>query len=200
MIHAFVYRAVCFTCYVIFKLFYRIEVRGVENIPDGPAIIAPNHISYLDPPIVGATCPKQIHYLANAYLFKNPIFGRFIAYVNSHPVKTEAQDTQALKMVLRLLHEGHKVLVFPEGTRSLDGKLQPLKLGCAMMAIHAHCPIVPVRIEGAHEIWPRERKMPYLSGKLIVTYEKPLYPEMVEAASKKEAQILLTKELEKRLH
>lgn len=199
MIHGFLYRLVCNIIYLILRIFYKIEVRGVENIPDGPAIIAPNHISYLDPPIVGSTCPKEIHYLANARLFRNSLFGRFIGYLNSHPVNTAANDTKALKMVIQLLQQGHKVLIFPEGTRSYNGKLQPLKLGCAMMSLHTDCPIIPVRIEGAYEIWPRHQKRPNRRGKLLVSYEKPIYPQTIEATSKKEAQALLTQELERRL-
>lgn len=191
------YWFICYLCYLLFRMFYRIEVRGAENIPKGAAIIAPNHVSYLDPPIVGATSPREIHFLANARLFRNRYFGWLIRNLNAHPVNTQSQDTQALKMVLHLLHEGRRVLIFPEGLRSSDGNLKPFKLGCAMLSLHTGAPIIPVYIDGSYAIWPRDQKRPKLKGKLRVTYGPPLFPPKLASGSKKEAQMSLSKELER---
>lgn len=194
-----IYWFTSFLSYSLFKIFYRMEIVGNKNIPDRSAIIAPNHISYLDPAIIGATSPREVHFLANVRLFNNRLFGWYITQLNSHPVNPAANDTQAVKKILHLLGEGKRVMVFPEGTRSVDGKLQPLKLGCAMLSIHSQSPIIPALIEGAYEIWPKNQKRPNLTGKIKITYGSPIYPDQIQASSKKEAQILLTKEIENAL-
>lgn len=190
------YWTVVNTIYVLLKVFYRIEIRGAENIPDGPAIIAPNHISYLDPPIIGSSSPKELHYLANARLFKKTFLGPFIRRVNAHPVNPQAADTTALKTVLNLLGKGHRVLIFPEGSRSKDGELQPLKLGAAMLSLNSGCPIIPTYIQGAYEIWPRTSSRPKRSGKLIVTFGKAIDPKDFQGSSKKETQQLITEAIQ----
>ena len=194
-----IYWFTCYTTYFLLKLFYKLEVVGKDQIPDGPAIIAPNHVSFLDPVIIGSTSPKEIHFLANARLFKHRLFGWYIAQLNSHPVQTASNDTQAVKKILQLLGEGKRVMIFPEGTRSADGKLQPLKLGCAMLSIHSRSPIIPTWIEGTYEIWPKNQKLPHPRGKIKITYGSPIDPDQIQASSKKEAQILLTKQLENAL-
>jgi 1-acyl-sn-glycerol-3-phosphate acyltransferase len=186
------YRLICGALYVFLKLFYRIEIKGLENLPKGACIVAPSHTSFLDPPIIGATCPDAVHSLAKASLFKNPIFGAAIRKLNSHPVQGSGEDMQALRIVIGLLKEGDKVLIFPEGARSPSGELMPLKLGAAMMAINVDVPIVPVAIEGAYEIWKKGKKFPSFTGKLKVTYLPPIYPAQFRDLSKKEAQQALT--------
>lgn len=168
-------------------------MKGTETIPQGACLLAGNHTSYLDPPIIGACCPVEVHLLARASLFRNWLFGGMIRRLNAHPVDTEGDDFQALRTVISLLKKGDKVVIFPEGGRSPSGKLTEFKLGTAMMALHADTPIVPVAIEGAYDIWRKGMKLPKFRGKLKVTYLPPIYPEKFRHLPKKEAQVALTK-------
>ncbi len=191
----FLYRATCGIVFFLLRLFYRLEVVGTENIPSGPCLIASNHSSYLDPPIVASSCPLEMHLLARASLFRFPIFGPFIRSVNAHPVDTSGEDVQALRVVLNLLKEGDKVLIFPEGGRSFTKEWMPFKHGLAMLSLHSGHPILPVVIEGAHEIWPKEKSLPKIRGRLKVTYLPLIYPDEFKSLPKKEAQKALTERL-----
>jgi len=188
----FLYRFTCFTIYVFLKLFYRLEVVGLENIPAGPCLVAPNHTSYFDPPIAASASPKEMHFLARDSLFRFPIFGSYIRSVNSHPVDTSGEDAQALRVVIKLLKEGNKVLIFPEGGRSFTKDMIPFKNGLAMLSLHSNLPIVPVVIQGAHDVWPKGRSLPKMTGRLKVTYMPPIYPDQFRGLPKKEAQKALT--------
>lgn len=148
------------------------------NVPDirtrkGGLLIASNHQSFFDPVLVGMALPEPISYLARQSLFRIPGFGALIRAVRSYPVKRGAVDTAALKTVLRLLRDGDAVLMFPEGTRSRDGSLGPLKPGVAAIAIRCGVAILPVCIEGAHECWPRTRLLP-LPGRVAVAFGESL--------------------------
>ncbi|MBI3393353.1 MAG: 1-acyl-sn-glycerol-3-phosphate acyltransferase [Nitrospirae bacterium] len=137
---------------------FRIRVRGQENIPDsGGAIIAANHASYLDPPIVGGSIRRQLRYMAAEELFRIPVFGPLIRSVGSFPVKRGEDDRSALREAVRQLKRGHLLLVFPEGTRSVDGELGEGKAGIGFIALHAGVPVIPAFVRGAREALPRGR-------------------------------------------
>lgn len=137
---------------------FRLRVRGQENIPDsGGAIIAANHASYLDPPIVGGSIRRQVRYMAAEELFRVPVFGPLIRSVGSFPVKRGEDDRSALREAVRQLKRGHLLLVFPEGTRSFDGELGEGKAGIGFIALHAGVPVIPAFVRGAHEALPRGR-------------------------------------------
>lgn len=183
-----------------FLLFYHLKIYGKNKIPKGAAIIAPNHTSFLDPPLMGAIWPEEVHYLARASLFRNPILRFFVKALNAHPVHGSAQDIASFKMIYALLMQGKKVVIFPEGIRSQDGSLQPIKTGVAMLALKAKCPIIPVYIAGTFDAWPRRNRWPKLWGQRITcvcgnAIEIGPYLEM----NKKEAQEALTVCLEQSL-
>ena len=128
---------------------FRLRVRGQENIPDsGGAIIAANHASYLDPPIVGGSIRRQVRYMAAEELFRIPVFGPLIRSVGSFPVKRGEDDRSALREAVRQLKRGHLLLVFPEGTRSFNGELGEGKAGIGFIALHAGVPVIPAFVEG----------------------------------------------------
>jgi len=157
-----------------FHLLYRVEVKGLENIPKGKAIIAPNHFSYLDPPLLGATCPEELFGLAKKELFTVPLLGFFIRKMNAVPTGTSA--ILQMKCLIECLNENKKVMLFPEGARSSDGILQtPLKSGVVYLANKANAPIVPVVIQGTFEAWPPHKKWPKIGSKITIHYKKPLY-------------------------
>lgn len=178
-----------------FHLFHHHQVFGLENLPKGPAIIAPNHISLFDPPIIGASIREELHFLAKQGLFDYPVLGTIIRYLNSHPVSGTGQELQSLKMICHLLQEGHKVVIFPEGTRSESGDLLPLKTGVSMLALRCKVPIIPVYIHGSYEVWPVDQKWPGMKGKTSCTIGKPIYSEQFSGLKKHDAMNAMTEAL-----
>ena len=185
-------------CHLIFQPFFRIvyshRVYGIENICPGPAIIAPNHNSYYDPPLVGASWPgtEEIHYIARGSLFNQPVLKTIIRSLNAHPVRGSANDVSTFKMVKQLLDEHKKVVIFPEGVRSWNGKMSPIKSGIAMLALRSKCPIIPVYLHGTYTIWNRQRLFPKLCGKTACVFGKPINVQPYERMDKKDAQDAIT--------
>lgn len=134
----------------------------------GPFIYASNHKSFFDPPIVGSTTPREIHFAAKKELFDVPVMGKVIRYLNSVPVKRKGFEREALVRLGEVLEKGGAIIIFPEGTRYLDDKLHPPKAGVALMAMKYKVPIVPVFISGSATI----RKQVFKRN-LTVTYGKP---------------------------
>jgi len=166
---------------LFFRVFYRPIVHGVEHIPlDGAALIASNHQSFLDPPLVGNACnTRRCCFVARAGLFRAPLFGTLLRNLDciEVPEKTNAHDTAAMKAsikaVLAALQTGRTVLIFPESSRSPDGTIQPFDKGVTMLAKRARCPVVPVAVEGPFDAWPRHRKRPKLFGQRLAVRFAP---------------------------
>jgi 1-acyl-sn-glycerol-3-phosphate acyltransferase len=138
------------------KVFFRYRVLHPERmIQTGPVILAMNHQSYLDPPLAGIACQRAIYFLARKTLLQIPVLGRILPKVNVIPVDQERGDRSALKALLRILRAGEAALVFPEGSRTLDGDLQPAQPGLGFIIAKTLAPVVPMRIFGAHEALPR---------------------------------------------
>jgi 1-acyl-sn-glycerol-3-phosphate acyltransferase len=138
------------------RLFFRFRVIHRERmIQSGPAILAMNHQSYLDPPLAGTACNRAIYFLARRTLLDVPLLGRLLPKLNVIPVNQEGVDRGAIKAVIRVLQAGNGVLVFPEGSRTLDGNLQPAEPGLGLVIAKTLAPVVPMRIFGGHEALPR---------------------------------------------
>jgi 1-acyl-sn-glycerol-3-phosphate acyltransferase len=182
------YRAVIFFAWVIGKIFYRLKIYGLEHYYPRGAILAANHTSFFDPPIVSASWPEEVHFLARKTLFRNPFFGALIRNLNTHPVSGDAGDITVMKTILSLLEEGKKVVLFPEGTRSKNGELQPLKPGISMLISRTKSAIIPVYIGGAYQVWGRNHKLPRLFGKVSCVFGTPISWESFSHLDKKEAQ------------
>jgi len=146
---------------------------GQENIIEqGPAIMAANHQSYLDPPLVGITCRNEVYFLARKTLFEKKLLGPLIARVNALPVDLSRGDLTAVRTIINLLKEGHRTLIFPEGTRSRDGKIQPALPGIGMIIAKTLVPVVPMRIFVSFEAWPKGGKV--TPHRLTVVVDKPI--------------------------
>lgn len=147
--------------YLLKPLFYgllRLRVVGKENIPkEGGLIVAVNHISYLDPPLVGVALwpQRKLHYIAKTELFKIPILGFILRLVNAFPVKRGKPDRVALKRAIELLERGEAVCIFPEGTRSRDGRLQKPELGISLLVLRSGAPVLPVAVINTDKALPR---------------------------------------------
>jgi 1-acyl-sn-glycerol-3-phosphate acyltransferase len=133
---------------------------GQENIVEsGPAIMAANHASYFDPPLVGITCKSELYFLARKTLFDMPVLGSLISRVNALPVDLSKGDLSALRTVIHLLKDGKRTVIFPEGTRSLNGQIQQARPGIGMIIARTLAPVVPMRIFGSFEAWPKGGKI-----------------------------------------
>ena len=184
---------------LIFKILYRHKTYGSENVPHGKAIIAPNHVSFYDPPLIGASCPEEVHFLAKDVLFNNAILGPIIRNLNAFPVSGNASDLKTIKSLVKLLKTEEKVIIFPEGIRTYDGKLSTIKPGIARIAMRAEAPIVPTFIHGTFEIWPRQNKFPKPWGRTLCAFGAPIYPEKYQHMEKREAQQAIADDVKKSL-
>lgn len=145
MLYSFARELVRFVYHIIFK----ITVVGAENIPaeKGGYIIASNHVSNNDPPLVGITFRGKYAFMAKEELFKNPLFAWLIRSLGAFPVKRGAKDSSAIEKALRSLENGRIFVIFPEGTRSKDGELGRAKSGITLIAAQAKVPVVPVFVK-----------------------------------------------------
>jgi 1-acyl-sn-glycerol-3-phosphate acyltransferase len=146
--------------------FFSLHAERVHRVPrTGPVILAANHQSFLDPWLVGLCLERRAHYLARDSLFRVPILGWAITRYGALPVPREsAAPRRALEVCLMALERGRALVLFPEGTRSSDGVLQPLRRGIALLARRAAAPVVPVLVAGSHRAWPRARRLPRRSA------------------------------------
>lgn len=146
---------------VLMRLFFRLERRGREHVPlTGPLLVVSNHVSVLDPPLIGGAAPRPLYSLAKEELFRIPLLGRLLHGVNARPVKRDGSDMRALKTALRLLGDGKAILIFPEGTRGRGERLGEGKPGAGMLAVMSGAAVVPVFISGTERALPRGRVLP----------------------------------------
>jgi 1-acyl-sn-glycerol-3-phosphate acyltransferase len=138
------------------RLFFGLRVVHRERmLQSGPVVLAMNHQSYLDPPLAGITCDRAVYFLARRTLLDVPLLGWLLPKLNVIPVNQEGIDRSALKSLIRVLKGGNAALVFPEGSRTVDGSLQPAEPGLGLVIAKTLAPVVPMRIFGAHEALPR---------------------------------------------
>lgn len=161
------------------RVFFRLRWSGSEHWPaSGGALICANHQSFFDPVLVGLTCDRQMNYLARKSLFRFAPFRWLIQAYDAIPIDRDGMGLSGLKESLRRLRRGEMVLIFPEGTRTKDGQLQPLQPGFCAVARRARQPLVPIAIDGAYDAWPRERKMPRLS-RIALRVGEPISAETI---------------------
>lgn len=152
------------------KAYFSISLRGTQHIPrTGPVVVAANHVSYADPVLITIPIRRPLYYMAWRRLFEVPVLGGTIRRLRAFPVEIESADPRAPREVLRLLQAGEAVLIFPEGGRTHNGRLQRFKPGAFRLACSVGAPVLPVTIVGGHESWPPSRLFPR-PGRISVTY------------------------------
>jgi 1-acyl-sn-glycerol-3-phosphate acyltransferase len=179
----------------------RVAVEGaIDEIPrEGPVILASNHASNLDAVVIGAwlipRLGRRIHWLGKKELFDWPFVGWAAANGGVHPVDRGAADVEAFRLARRILDEGQILFVFPEGTRSPDGVLQPAQDGVAMLAMRTGAPVVPVGISGSSRVWPKGQTLPHPGGRVIVRVGPPFDPtaSLPDGTDRREAKALVTR-------
>lgn len=143
---------------VVYSFMYKVEVIGLENTKvEGPVIVCANHISNLDPPLLGITYPRKIHFMAKEELFKVPILGRLITDFGAFPVSRGAGDKKALRAGLNILKEGKVLGLFPEGHRSKDGSFGKPQSGVGFFALKSDATVIPCAIIGTYKFRKRIR-------------------------------------------
>ena len=193
-----IYRFGWYLCRALFRLFYRTRYEGGRALPDvGGCLLVCNHQSHLDPPLVG-TCVenRSIHFIARVGLYKNPLFGWLITHMHTIPIREDAGDMAAIKEAIARIGKGQAVCIFAEGTRSPDGTLQPFKRGVALLLKKAKCPVVPVAIEGAHDVMPKGRSLPKLTGRLGCKVGEPIPHDELLADGTDGALLRMAREVE----
>lgn len=192
--------AVAFAGRIFARAMSRISIEGaVDEIPrDGPLIIAANHASNFDAPVIGAwlipRLGRRIHWLGKRELFAWPIVGWVAANGGVHPVDRDSADVEAFRLASRILDGGHVLFVFPEGTRSPDGALQAARDGVALLAQRSGAPIVPIGIGGSNRVWPKGQRLPHPGGHVVVRVGRPFRPadELPAGTDRKTAKGLVT--------
>lgn len=174
--------------YTFFKVFYRLEVIGSENVPkEGGVIVAANHVSYLDPPLIGVALKRQATYMAKEGLFKIPLLGAFIRSF-SFPIRRGRPQPSIIKEAVKRLRQGELIVMFPEGGRSITGSLLEAKRGIGVIAGISRMPVVPTLIKGT------EKALPVGAGflrpaRITVIFGKPMGIDKVETNKQYEERI-----------
>ena len=150
------------------------KVRGGEHVPlRGGVLVASNHVSFFDPPLLGVATPRVMYYIARAELFRAPAFAALIRAWGAFPIGRNMASAGGLKEAFRKLRRGRLVLFFPEGTRSYDGALGPAMAGAGLLALRAQAPVVPAHIEGTFKLFPRGAKKVRLAA-ITVSFGPPV--------------------------
>jgi 1-acyl-sn-glycerol-3-phosphate acyltransferase len=158
----------------LFATYFRWRCFNPERVPlSGPVILASNHASFIDPPLVGAALPRALSYLARDTLFRFPGVGALLRSWNAVPVDREGGGAAGVRRILEALHSGCGVIIFPEGTRTRDGRLQPARAGIGLIVLKSQAPVVPVRVFGTFEAYGRRLRWPR-PRPLAVKYGRPL--------------------------
>ncbi len=160
----------------VFNIFFPTKISGLNNIPKkGGFIIASNHISYIDPPLVGYPCSlrgRKLNYVAKDTLFKNNFFNFFLYRLGAIPIKRDSADKSAIKEILRRLQKGEGVLIFPQGTRLSTMDENIVEAGIGLIATKAGVPVIPAFIKGSDKVFPPGKKY-ICPSRITITLGKP---------------------------
>jgi len=175
------YSVLWIVCRALGVSVFGVRTRFAEPLPErGGLIVLSSHQSHLDPLLLGLACDRRLSSLARSSLYAFKPFGAVITALDAIPIDREASALVAMKTVIRRLEEGAAVIIFPEGTRTVTGRLGELKSGFALIAKRAGVPIVPVAIVGAWECWPKTRLLPR-PGRIRLEFGRVIRPEEIAA-------------------
>lgn len=172
---------------LILSVFFRWDIKGKDYIPQsGPVIIASNHLSNWDPPLIGCAIYRPLRFMAKDELFKIGAFGWLITKLGAFPVRRGVADRTAIRMALNLLENGEVLGVFPEGTRSKTGELGTAEPGVAMLALKSGATVIPAAITGTNRVFSDGQLLPQFKlrfGKPIVVHKGKADKEAIDSLS-----------------
>jgi 1-acyl-sn-glycerol-3-phosphate acyltransferase len=174
--------------WTFFRLLYRgycaRKIYNAERVPtEGPLILAGNHASFVDPPLIGGSLPRLINYFGRESLFKYPLIGSLFRSWNAVPFDRTGKNPRGMKVVIDRVRDGAAIVLFPEGTRTVDGKLQSGKAGIGMLVVKTEAPVVPVRVFGTFEAFGRHITIPR-PHPMAVKYDHPVMFKELRAEAK----------------
>jgi len=176
-----------FILHIAVCCFYDIRFLGRNNCPkNGPVLLVCNHQSYLDPPLCGLAINRECDFMAKIELFKNPFFGRFLRSVNTYPVEQGKTDVSSIRNTINRLKQNRVVVVFPEGQRTENGRLQSLKSGFELIARKSRATILPVVIDGAFKVWPYYKNKPNIQMPIRIMCGHPIPYDQLSKLNRKE--------------
>ena len=180
------------------RVFFRMRVVHPERmIESGPLILAVNHASFFDPPLAGICSKRGVYYLARKSLLKWPFFGPLFPAMNVIPVERDGNDMSALREVIKKIKEGNGVVLFPEGTRSKDGNIQPARAGIGFVIAKTGAPVLPMRIFGAYDAFPKNSKRLHFTQITVVIGEPLVFsPNDLASATRETYQMLSDRVME----
>lgn len=171
----FIYHWLKLSAFVLSKIFFHLEIKDGKLIPrQGGFVLVSNHTSFLDPVILGAACPRVLNFAARDTLFRNRLFAALLRKVCAFPIKRWSADLSAVRESVRRLKAGAGLVVFPEGTRSLESEMQNITYGFVLLSYRAGAPIIPAWISGSKNAWGKGDKMIKLA-KIKVIFGQPVY-------------------------
>ena len=162
-------------CQTLFTVWFRYRAQGIEHLPECGALLLINHQSFLDPLLVSLPLRRPVSFIARENLLRVPVIGWLLQRTYVMPISRETAGTESLRESLRRMEHGFLVGIFPEGTRSQDGGLRPLKPGFVALIRRANVPVIPVAVAGAYEAFPRGAWLPRPS-RIRIVYGSPMDP------------------------
>jgi 1-acyl-sn-glycerol-3-phosphate acyltransferase len=160
--------------WLLARLLFRVRFVGAEHVPTtGPVLITPNHVTFMDPILVSIPIHRPLHYLALEPFLRIPGLGWLMRWCRAWPVHEGAASPEAARLAARILRAGQPLVVFPEGGRAADGRLQAFQSGAFRLALATGAPVVPVTLVGAFECWPVGQRLPR-PGRVTITYHAPV--------------------------
>jgi 1-acyl-sn-glycerol-3-phosphate acyltransferase len=178
--------------------FLRIRFQGLEHVPPtGPLLITPNHVTYLDPILITIPIHRVLHYLALEPFLRIRVLGAVMRWARTWPVREDEVNDRAARTAIRVLRAGEPLVIFPEGGRSRDGRLQAFRPGAFRLALALDAPVLPVTIAGGFDVWPVGRRLPR-PGRVTITYHPVVTRKDVPLDVPRDDQAALMAELVRR--
>lgn len=189
------YSLLQYVCQMLCLVVFNYRLYGGRHLPrTGGILLAANHQSFLDPILFAVALPRPVHFMARESLFRNPLFRLLIRSLNAFPVRRGSADRAAIRHAIELLRSGEVVLMFPEATRTPDGRIGTPQAGLAMIAAKANSCIVPAVVEGAFRSWPRHRLLAR-PARIRVQLGPPISPQSLTNLSHEEVSAYLRQHL-----
>jgi 1-acyl-sn-glycerol-3-phosphate acyltransferase len=183
----------CWACRIFCVICFQPRYFNKYYIPKkGGFLLLSNHQSFLDPMLNANPITRPCCFAARDTLFKVPVFGRIVHSVNAIPIRRGQADLTAMRMFVDRLKDGYGLVLYPEGTRTLNGRIADVKPGFSLLARRANIPVIPSVIDGAYECWPKNKKL-FSCGKVYVSYGEPIPPEKIAELGDREFAKYLTK-------